>query len=135
MKRNNLVALCVAVLVTACASFPAAADTVTATWTNPVKNTDDTDIPGTGAGSLTSARIAWSVCSAPGVFGTEVGFITRTMPVASVSFNLQPGDWCVRVTVQNTYGVSSDPSNVGTHVTPAPQPKAATGVTVVRTGP
>jgi hypothetical protein len=119
----------------ACASLPAAADTVTATWTNPVKNTDETDIPATGEGSLTSARIAWGVCNAAGSFDVEAGFITRAMPASTAVFNLKPGNWCVYVTVQNTYGVSSLPSNVVSHVTPAPQPKAATGVTVTRTGP
>lgn len=133
MNRLSKLAVCVAlVLIGACASWPASADTVTATWINPTENTDGTPIPVSGEGALTSARVAWGTCSAEGVFGTEAGAIVRSMPVSSVVFNLKPGNWCVRVTVTNTYGETSEPSNVATHFTPPPKPKPATGVTVTR---
>lgn len=122
--------LVAAVLASACMSLPARADTVVASWTLPVQNTDDSPIPATGPGSLVSAKIAWGTCSAPGVFGAEVGSIVRPMPVTSATFNLQPASWCLRVTVTNTYGTESNPSNVVAHVTPPTTPKNPTNFQV-----
>lgn len=129
MKRHSFCLLIAGLLIGACASLPAEAETVTATWTNPTTNTDDSVIPATGEGSLASARIAWGTCVG-GAFGVEAGFITRPMPVSSVTINLQPAVWCLRVTVTNTYGETSLPSNVVSRTVAPPRPRAPTNLAV-----
>jgi hypothetical protein len=108
----------------------AEAGTVTYQGTNPTKNTDDSTIPATGAGSLTQLRIEYGTCSAPNVFGTKAGEVTRTSPAAGATFtgtlNLQPGTSCIRILVQNTYGSESDPSNITTRTVDPPKPMPPT---------
>ena len=103
------------------------AATVTITGTNPTTNTDTTTIPATGEGSLTALRIEYGTCSAPGVFGTKVGEISRTPAAPGASFshtiNLNPGTSCVRAFVTNTYGNDSDASNVAVRTVDPPKPR------------
>lgn len=108
----------------------ARADTVTATWTNPATNNNGTAIPATGPGSLTSARLEYGTCSAPGVFGTKAGEVVRNMPVTTVTLNLDPGTTCLRVRVTNTFGFESAPSVVATKTVTPPTPSAPTNLTV-----
>jgi hypothetical protein len=125
-RYSRLGAFCLGLagLLIVCTAAEAA--TVTYSGTNPTKNTDDSTIPATGAGSLTSLRIEYGTCSAPGVFGTKVDEVTRTSPAAGANFtgslNLQPGTSCLRIFVKNTYGVESDPSNVAVRVVEPPKP-------------
>lgn len=113
-------------LLALCFTGIARAATVTYSGTNPTKNTDGTDIPATGAGSLTTLRVEFGSCSAPGVFGTKAGEVSRTSPAAGANFtgslNLQPGTSCVRIFVANTFGSESDPSNVAVRVVDPPKP-------------
>lgn len=102
------------------------AATVTVTWTPPTTNTDDSTIPSSGPGALKTYRIEYGTCSAPGVFASKVGEVTRAAPASSTVLNLNPGTTCVRVFVANTYDVESDASNVATSVVPFPRPKAPT---------
>lgn len=106
----------------------ATAATVVVTWTPPIQNTDDSPIPATGEGSLSSYRIEYGTCNGT-LFGTKAGEVTRAAPASTVTLNLQPGTVCVRVLVSNTYGVESAPSNVATRVINPPTPKAPTAVT------
>jgi hypothetical protein len=107
--------------------------TVTTTWVNPTKNTDGTDIPATGVGSLASAKVEYGTCGPNNVFGTKAGEVLRNMPASSATLNLNPGTTCVRVTVTNTYGIESPPSNVASRVVdpPTPQPPQITTIAVV----
>lgn len=120
----------------ACASLhspPAAASTLTVTWTNPTLNTDDSNIPDTGAESLQVARIEYGTCSASNVFGVKAGEFTRTrvtgqsMPTSATN-NVPPGLTCVRVYVSNVAGKESDASNVASRTVEPSKPKPATGV-------
>lgn len=115
-------------LVGWCVSAQAA--TVTVTWTNPIQNTDDSAIPATGAGSLSSARIEYGTCLTGGGFGTKAGEVVRPMPATTATLNLQPGSTCVRVTVTNSFNIESLPSNVVTRVIDPPQPKPPVLATV-----
>lgn len=107
----------------------AKAATVTVTWVNPTANTDESAIPASGAGSLSSARIEYGTCNGT-AFGTKAGEVTRLMPATTATLNLQPGTTCVRVTVTNTYGQESVPSNVVSRVVDPPTPKPPTLSTV-----
>lgn len=102
------------------------AATATITGTNPTTNTDATPIAATGPGSLTSLRIEYGTCSAPNVFGTKVGEVSRAAGAPGASFsqvlNLQPGTTCVRAFVANTYGSESPASNVTVRVIDPPVP-------------
>jgi hypothetical protein len=98
------------------------ATTVTSTWTNPTQNTDDSAIPATGAGSLSQARVEYGTCNGT-AFGTKAGEVMRPMPTTTATLNLNPGTTCVRVSVINTYGAESQPSNVVTRVIDPPVPK------------
>lgn len=84
------------------------------TWTNPTKNTDDTDIPASGDGSLDTLRVEYGYC-AGAEFGARLGEVVVNAPATSVDIgNLPPGNnYCVRVFARNTLGAESDQSNVG----------------------
>lgn len=131
-NRNSsprIVGAIAAILLLLCFVGIASAATVTYSGTNPTKNTDGTDIPATGAGSLTQLRIEYGTCVGT-AFGTKAGEVTRTSPAAGANFtgslNLQPGTSCLRIFVQNTYGAESDPSNVVTRVVDPPKPMPPT---------
>lgn len=115
------------ILIGLCLAGIATAATVTVTGTNPTQNTDNSTIPATGEGSLTNLRLEYGSCSAPGVFGTKVGEISRTAAAPGANFshtiNLNVGTSCVRAFVANTYGNESLPSNVAVKVVDAPTPK------------
>lgn len=106
----------------------ASAATVTISWAPPVLNTDESPIPATGAGSLTQYRVEYGTCVGT-AFGTRVGEVIRTAPATGTTLNLQPGQTCVRVFAQNTYGVESDASNVATSVVLPPKPRPPTNAT------
>jgi len=138
MKRLTSALACL--VLAGCALFhsePSEAATVTVTWVNPTTNMDDTVIPTDGAqpGSLSSWVMEYGTCLAGGAFGVKAGEVVRTRvaggpELTTAVVNLNPQTVCVRVLVRNTYGQTSDPSNVVTHVVPAPRPRPATGVTV-----
>lgn len=121
MKSTRL--LLIASLLACSAALGA---TVTVTGTNPTTNTDGSTIAATGAGSLTTLRIEYGTCSAPNVFGTKAGEVSRAAGAPGANFsqalNLQPGTTCVRALVANTYGVESDASNVAAKVVDPPKP-------------
>lgn len=109
----------------------AIADTVTITGNYPTQNTNDSAIPATGEGSLTTGRIEYGTCLAGNAFGTKVGEVTRPVAGApgaafSHSLNLNPGTSCIRMMVTNTYGNESAPSNVTTRTVATPTPKPPT---------
>lgn len=116
-------------LALALAAGCATAATVVVTWTPPTLNTDDTAIPATGPGSLTTYRIEYGTCNGT-LFGVKAGEVTRAAPASTVTLNLQPGTTCVQVFVANTYGNESIPSNVASKVVPAPTPRAPTAVSL-----
>lgn len=111
-----------AVLLGFCIVGIARAATVTVTWTPPTTNTDESPIPATGEGSLTNYRIEYGTCIGA-AFGTKAGEVTRPAPATSATLNLNPGTTCVRVSVANTYGNESAPSNVASKVVAPPTPK------------
>jgi len=129
-NKINLVGFFALALLAMCVAGIASAATVTVTWTNPVTNTDASTIPASGAGSLTSARIEYGTCSAPGVFGVKAGEVTRAMPATSATLSLAPGTTCIRAFVSNTYGVESGASNVSAKVVDPPTPAPPQIVTV-----
>lgn len=97
------------------------AATLNVDWTNPTTNTDASTIPASGAGSLTQARIEYGTCNGT-AFGTSLGNVNRVMPASTGSITVNPGTYCVRVFVANTYGNESAASNVASRVVPAPTP-------------
>lgn len=111
--------LVLALLVALITGRAQAAD-VTASWTNPVQNTNGTAIPATGAGSIAQNRVQWGTCSGT-AFGTAIG--AQTIPAAtSHVVTLPPGTYCFRVFAINTYSETSPASNVAPKVVPAPVP-------------
>ena len=112
-----------ALLLGLCLANAAGAATVTVTWTPPTTNTDESAIPATGPGSLTTYRIEYGTCLAGGAFGVKAGEVTRAAPATGTTLNLQPGTSCVRAFVANTYGNESAASNVASKIVPAPTPK------------
>jgi hypothetical protein len=137
-RLNGGTTIAIALFLITALCVKAEAATVTYSGTNPTKNTDGTDIPASGAGSLTTLRLEYGTCSAPGVFGTKAGEVSRASPAAGANFtgslNLNPGTSCLRIFVQNTYGTESDPSNVTVRVVDPPKPMpptlATTGLSI-----
>jgi hypothetical protein len=127
MKEHRLMGALAIVLLGLCIAGIANAATVTVTGTNPVANTDNSVIPATGDGSLTTTRIEYGTCSAPNVFGTRVGEVSRTAGAPGAQFshtlNLNPGTTCVRAFVSNTYGSESAASNVASRTVDPPTPR------------
>ena len=97
-------------------------------WTAPTENTDGSAIPSSGAGSLTEYVISYGPCNSGRTALTSVtGTVVRAAPnLSAVSPDLAPGTWCGYAQARNTYGVLSDPSNVGFKVIDAPKPKPPT---------
>lgn len=113
--------LAVALLLVAAAAIAAVA---TGTWTNATQNTDGTAIPATGAGSLTSTTMEWSVCGTGDTFTTALGQVTVPANLlTAVTPDLGPGRFCFRAFHTNSYGVASDPSGVVVKVVSPPKPK------------
>jgi hypothetical protein len=139
MKRLSSALACL--VLAGCALFnspPSEAATVTVSWTNPTTNMDNSAIPtdGTQAGSLSAWVVEYGTCAAGGSFGVKAGEVLRPRAaggpeLTSAVLNLNPSTVCVRVLVRNTYNETSDPSNVVSHVVPAPRPRPATNVTAV----
>lgn len=96
------------------------------TWTNATKNTDNSSIPATGPGSIASTTITYGTCNAA---KDAIATISGTVSVAGAAQagsvpNLAPGLWCAYAQHVNTFGVVSDPSNVGFKDIAAPKPGA-----------
>ncbi len=99
---------------------------VTVRWTKPIQNTDGSAIPATGTGSITNSTIQWSTSA---IFATVAGSQTFAAGVTSAVVSLAPGTYYFRVTVKNSYGVSSAPSNIGSITLlapPTPEPPVLT---------
>jgi len=111
-------------------SFAANAADITWTWTNPTKNTDSSNIPAAGAGSLTVGRLEFGTCNGA-AFGTKAGEIPLTAAQVAAhtvtETNLLPQTRCARVYVSNTYANESAASNTGQVVVPAPTPAPPSG--------
>lgn len=111
-------------------SLPAAAGDMVLTWTHPTKNTDNTNIPASGPGSLTGTRVEWGTCSGNN-FGTKAGEQVVAAPAATYTVtNLAPGKWCARVYARNTYSQESAPTNAVSKVLEAPTPNPPSDLTV-----
>jgi hypothetical protein len=105
------------------ALLPAAvmASDINVSWTNPVKNTDGSDIPATGAGSIASTRVEWGTCSGT-AFGIKAGEQVATGTSTTLTGISAASTVCVRAFAKNTYGQESAASNVTSKVIPAPVP-------------
>ncbi len=136
---RKLFSLLPVLALVACASLhspPADAGTSVVTWTNAPDNTDLSLIVDDGVDetSYASWRIEYGTCVGT-AFGTKVGEIIRTRPVAGASLttatvNTQSGLKCFRVYATNKAGNESAASNVGSRTVPAPTPKAPTVLTI-----
>lgn len=122
MKEHRIVGALALILIGICIAGIAQAATVNVTWTPPTTNTDNSVIPATGPGSLTSYRVEYGTCLTGGTFGTKAGEVSRTAPATGTTLNLQPGTTCVRAFVSNTYGIESAASNVASKVVDPPTP-------------
>jgi hypothetical protein len=112
-------------------SMAAIAAVATASWTNATKNTDGTDIPASGAGSLVSTTVEWATCGAGDTFGTKAGEVVTASPgTTRQTPDLLPGRWCFRAFHTNTYGSTSDPTPVVVKVVAAPKPNPPTNFSV-----
>lgn len=109
---------------------------VTGTWTNATTDTTGAPLATSGPGALASTRMEWSLCSAPGIFGTLLGATTTavTAPGAvqsSATPNLAPGVYCFRtqhLTVDGTASAFTATIQV-TIQTPSPRPPSNFTVT------
>ncbi len=124
--KKSMVGVICALLATA-----ALAAVSTATWNNATTNTDDSAIPASGPGSIATTTVEWSVCGPSDSFTTRAGAVTvpgttRTAQTADLSV----GRWCVRGFHTNTYGESSDPSNVVVRVVTPPKPRPPSGFSI-----
>jgi hypothetical protein len=128
MKRFKYL-LCAAALC-ALAPLGAFADTVTVNGTNSSQNTDNTNIPASGPGSLVTLTLEYGTCNTDNTFNTPVGTVPRPAVAPGANFsetlNLAPGKTCIRAYLTNTFGSVSSPSNVTTRVVAAPVPKPPT---------
>lgn len=116
------------------AALPALAADVTTTWTYPTLNTDGSTIPASGAGSIASSKVEWGSCVGS-TFGTKIGEATVPAPTKTHTVTgLPPATYCVRASVANTYGISSDMTAAVTVTVnpPKPQPPVITTATVAR---
>jgi hypothetical protein len=96
------------------------------TLTAPPKNTDGTDIPASGPGSLTSWRTEYGTCNGT-AFGTKTGEVTGApTTLTSVTPNVGPGTYCLRAFWKNTFGTESAPTNVASGVVLPPTPGPGT---------
>lgn len=129
-RRLRLPLKTAAAFVLSLVAAVALAATITATWTNATRNTDDSVIPATGEGSISTTRIEWGTCNADN-FGTKQGekIVAGTVTTA-VTPDLPPGRWCLRAYHVNTWGVASDPSNVAIKVIEAPKPRPPSNFSV-----
>jgi hypothetical protein len=133
MKR--FLPILAAVVLAGCSllhSPPASAATVTATWTNPTTNTDNSAIPDTGAESLQSVRIEYGTCVS-GAFGVKAGEFVRTrvagQPMLTTATNNVPtGLTCFRAFVTNASGAESAPSNLTTTTVNPSTPRSPTNL-------
>lgn len=100
------------------------AATGTYQWTNAIKNTDGSDIPLTGAGSISSSVIEYGSCLPGDVFGTKAGevLVTGNTTLSAVRPDLSPGRYCNRMAHRNTYGNQGPWSDVKVLVVDAPTP-------------
>lgn len=123
MKRLLLVPLLLAAGLALAAS-------VAVTWQNATQNTDNTPIPASGEGSISTTRIEWGTCNGD-AFGVKQGekTVAGTVQATQVT-DLPPGRWCLRAYHVNTWGVASDPSNVAIKVIDAPKPKPPSNFSV-----
>jgi hypothetical protein len=109
-------------------STVALAAIATATWTNATQNEDNTAIPATGAGSLTSTTVEWATCGPGDTFGTKSGESTVPKNLTTLQTpDLLPGRWCFRAFHTNSYGVQSDPTSVAVKVVAPPKPRPPSG--------
>lgn len=106
------------------------AATASLTWTNATKNTDGSNIPATGPGSLTSTLIEYGSCSG-GAFGTKAGEVVVAGTVTNTTVpGLEPGTYCFRAKHINTYGEMSDWSAVVSKTYAAPKPNPPTNFSI-----
>jgi hypothetical protein len=145
MKRTlSLVAVLAIAGCSLLHSPPAAAGTITVTWTNPTTNADppvNSPIPDTQGlpEALQTWRIEYGTCSAGNTFGTKLGEFTRARatggaPLTTATNNVPPGNTCVRVYVANFAGNESVASNVAVRNVPASTPGPVTNVQAVLGG-
>lgn len=119
MKRFALIAAMVLVGTVAMAA------TLNASWENATKNTDGSDIPASGPGSLVSTTVVWGTCSADkkGVT-TTLGQVVTPYPgtTPATKPNVAPGEYCAYAFHSNTYGEVSAPTDVLSVTKPNPVP-------------
>lgn len=125
-------------------SFTAAAETKTVTWVNATRNTDNTTIPATGAGSLARTTVEYGSCQSrnPDVFGIKIGEIFVAAPASSLAVNLVVvQEYCLRAFHSNTYATAFNPtaagnstfSNVAATTVAPPTPQQPTNITITST--
>lgn len=115
-------------------SAPAMAQsTANLSWVNATKNTDNTNIPATGVGSLTRTTVDYGTCTAAPVktFNVKQGemFIAPPANTATVALVVIQ-EYCFRAWHTNTYGNTSPFSNVVAKANLPPTPQAPSGLTV-----
>lgn len=141
LERNylkaSLIVVALLVLVLGSAIWQAAnAGDLNGTIAVPVKNTDGSDIPASGAGSITGLIVEYGTCngaSAPYTFGAKLGQLTISPPATSYKITgLAPGLYCVRGYAVNTFATASAASGVvwGNVASPVPLPPVLTIATI-----
>lgn len=96
-------------------------------WQNATLDTAGQPLPATGPDALAETRVAIGTCSAPGVFGSNIGGVSAVLAaVTSLLFeNLVDGSYCFRARHGTNAGVFSDWSVVvsKTITTPPKKPR------------
>lgn len=122
-----LAAFAMGCLATTCAI----AATATVSWTMPTQNTDGSAIPTGGTGSIDFTRIQIGTCNGTG-FGTVIGEVIVPAPNVSTTISdVEPGTYCFRAFVTNTYGSESAASNVASKIFDAVVPRPPVLKTIV----
>lgn len=110
------------VLVLSLIATVAVAATASLTWTNATKNTDGSNIPATGPGSLASTTVEYGSCSGSN-FGAKIGEVVVAGTIINATVpGLEPGTYCFRAKHTNTYGESSDWTAAVSKTYAAPKP-------------
>lgn len=116
--KQHLIGLCMLFMASV-----AAAGNADLTFTYATKNTDGTSIPATGPGSITTSTIEYGTCTGTGGFNVKQGQIAVVPPATMATVNMVVvQQYCFRATHTNTFGVTSDFSNVAVKNNPAPKP-------------
>lgn len=130
-KARQTVVLLAAFAMGCFATTCAIAATATVSWAMPTQNTDGSAIPVGGIGSIDFTKVQIGTCNGSG-FDSVLGEVIVPAPNTSTTISeIEPGTYCFRAFVTNTYGSESAASNVASKVFDPVIPKPPVLKTIV----